>query len=283
MNLFAKHMCKVPQGYKLMSLGVNNHTMAQAPKSSSKLIVSNDGKKVRRKNPFKEKEKDELRFHFSPFESCTVIAENLPDDHSHQNIQKIFSVIGSIKAIRICQPQKPSSSRSCKGDSVVSHKLHALVEYENPETVERAATKLNDEKNGRKGMCVRVLLKCTVNVHPKSVLKSRKSGFDGYLDDDDDDDDDDGLLHILQKDATRLNVSEVAEVSESDRQQRGSWSNLLLGQPQAQAQAFGPRSVPLRVVQLAHRLNYKYHLHLRRKGIFWGPAPWSKPCARIST
>ncbi|KAL3819562.1 hypothetical protein ACJIZ3_009052 [Penstemon smallii] len=213
MNPFAKHVCKDPQGYvptnfatttkKLKSLGVNNHMMAQALKSSSKLIVSNDGKKVRRKNPFKEKEKEELQFHFSPFESCTVIAENLPDDHSHQNIEKIFSVIGSIKTIRICQPQKPSSSRSSKGDSVVSHKLHALVEYENPETAERAAKKLNDEKNGRKGMRVRVLLKRTVNVHPKSVLKNTKSGFDGYLDDDDD-----GLLHLLHKDASRLNVSE---------------------------------------------------------------------------
>ncbi|KAL3839034.1 hypothetical protein ACJIZ3_003558 [Penstemon smallii] len=206
MNPFAKHVCKDPQGYvptnfatttkKLKSLGVNNHMMAQALKSSSKL----------------EKEKEELQFHFSPFESCTVIAENLPDDHSHQNIEKIFSVIGSIKTIRICQPQKPSSSRSSKGDSVVSHKLHALVEYENPETAERAilfllkfsiAKKLNDEKNGRKGMRVRVLLKRTVNVHPKSVLKNTKSGFDGYLDDDDD-----GLLHLLHKDASRLNVSE---------------------------------------------------------------------------
>ncbi|KAL3813088.1 hypothetical protein ACJIZ3_014356 [Penstemon smallii] len=189
MNPFAKHVCKDPQGYvptnfatttkKLKSLGVNNHMMAQALKSSSKL-------------------------------SCTVIAENLPDDNSHQNIKKIFSVIGSIKMIRICQPQKPSSSRSSKGDSVVSHKLHALVEYENPETAERAAKKLNDEKNGRKGMRVRVLLQRTVNVHPKSVLKSTKSGFDGYLDDDDDD----GLLHLLHKDASRLNVSEVAEVKQ---------------------------------------------------------------------
>ncbi|KAL3849198.1 hypothetical protein ACJIZ3_011080 [Penstemon smallii] len=211
MNPFAKHMFKGPQGYvptnfatttkKLKSLGVNNHMMAQALKSSSKLIVSNDGKKVRWKNSFKEKEKEELQFHFSPFESCTIIAENLPDDHSHQNIEKIFSVIGSIKTIRICQPQKPSSSRSSKGDLVVSHKLHALVEYENPETTERAAKKLNDEKNGRKGMRVRVLLKRAY------VLKSRKSGFDGYLDDDDD-----GLLHLLHKDASRLNVSEVAEV-----------------------------------------------------------------------
>ncbi|KAK0583163.1 hypothetical protein LWI29_034118 [Acer saccharum] len=41
--------------------------------------------------------------------------------------------------------------------------------------------KLNDERNWRKGLRVRLLLRCS----PKSVLKNRKSEFDGILDDDD--------------------------------------------------------------------------------------------------
>lgn len=86
----------------------------------------------------------------------TVIAENLPDDHSHQKIEKMFNVVGrwehfffslinlvsiykisiwvlteyafmwlifSIKAIRICQPQEHNSSRSAKGDIVFSNKV----------------------------------------------------------------------------------------------------------------------------------------------------------------
>ena len=50
-------------------------------------MVSNDGKKVKRMHPFTEKEKEELQLR-------TVIAENLPDDHSHQKIEKMFNVVG---------------------------------------------------------------------------------------------------------------------------------------------------------------------------------------------
>ncbi|KAI3448087.1 hypothetical protein Pfo_004752 [Paulownia fortunei] len=200
-----KHVNKDPEGFvpinfvstlkKLKSLSVNNQMVAQALRSSSKLVVSNDGKKVRRKHPFTEKEKEELQLR-------TVIAENLPDDHSHQKIEKMFNVVGSIKSIRICQPQDHNSSRSSKGDLVVSNKLHALVEYENPETAEKAAEKLNDEGNWRKGMRVRLMLKRS----PKSVLRSRKSDFDACLDDD-------GPTHQVTEDASRLNTSEAAEVS----------------------------------------------------------------------
>lgn len=31
---------------------------------------------------------------FSFLQSRTVVAENLPEDHSHQNLEKIFSVVG---------------------------------------------------------------------------------------------------------------------------------------------------------------------------------------------
>lgn len=179
----AKHMNKDPQGYvpisviasskKIKSLVSNNHLLAQALRSSSKLIVSNDGKRVRRKHLFTEREKEDLQCR-------TVVAENLPEDHSHQNLEKIFSVVGRVKTIRICHPQETNSSRS-KGDFFISNKLHALVECETTEIAEKAVEKLSDERNWRKGLRVRLLLRRS----PKSVLKSRKSDFDGYLDDDD--------------------------------------------------------------------------------------------------
>ncbi|KAK3195692.1 hypothetical protein Dsin_027002 [Dipteronia sinensis] len=179
----SKHVNKDIEGFvpisviastkKIKSLVSNNHLLAQALRSSSKLVVSNDGKKVRRKHPFTEKDREDLQ-------SRTVVAENLPDDHSHQNLEKIFNVVGRVKSFRICHPQESNSSRS-KGDFFVSNKLHALVEYENTETAERAVEKLNDERNWRKGLRVRLLLRCS----PKSVLKNRKSEFDGILDDDD--------------------------------------------------------------------------------------------------
>ncbi|KAJ7946023.1 La-related protein like [Quillaja saponaria] len=171
-----KHMNKDPDGYvpisviastkKIKSLNSNNHMLSQALRSSSKLVLSNDGKKVKRKNAFTDKDKEELQYR-------TVVAENLPEDHSHQNLLKIFSVVGSVKTIRICHPQESNSSRS-KGDFFISNKLHALVEYQTPDIAERAVDKLNDERNWRKGLRVRLLLRRS----PKSVLKNRKSEFD---------------------------------------------------------------------------------------------------------
>ncbi|PPR84688.1 hypothetical protein GOBAR_AA36025 [Gossypium barbadense] len=158
---------------KIKSLITNHQLLAQALRSSLKLVVSDDGKKVRRKHPFTEKEREQVQ-------SRTVVVENLPEDHSHQNLDKIFNVVGSVKNIRICHPQESNSSRS-KNDFVMSNKLHALVEYESTKVAEKAVEKLNDERNWRKGLRVRLLLRLS----PKSVLKTRKSEFDGILDDDD--------------------------------------------------------------------------------------------------
>ncbi|KAF2316608.1 hypothetical protein GH714_041949 [Hevea brasiliensis] len=176
----SKHISKDPEGYvpisviastkKMKSLVNNNHLLAQALQSSSNF---EDGKRVKRKIPFTEKDREELQ-------SRTVVVENLPEDHSHQNLEKIFSVVGSVRTIRICHPQESNSSRG-KSDFFMSNKLHALVEFENLDTAEKAVEKLNDERNWRKGLRVRVLLRCS----PKSVLKSRKSDFDVLLDEED--------------------------------------------------------------------------------------------------
>ncbi|KAL4280687.1 hypothetical protein GQ457_03G001480 [Hibiscus cannabinus] len=179
----SKQISKDPEGYvpvsfiastkKIKSLITNHQLLAQALRSSLKLVVSDDGKKVRRRHPFTEKEREQVQ-------SRTVVVENLPEDHSHQNLDKIFNVVGSVKNIRICHPQESNSSRP-KNDYFMSNKLHALVEYESTKIAEKAVEKLNDERNWRKGLRVRLLLRLS----PKSVLKTRKSEFDGILDDDD--------------------------------------------------------------------------------------------------
>ncbi|XP_073137444.1 la-related protein 6C-like isoform X2 [Henckelia pumila] len=233
---FVKHVNKDPEGFvpmniisstkKLKSLNVSHQIMAESLRSSSKLIVSHDGKKVKRKQPFTEKEKEELQLR-------TVIAENLPDDHSHQNIEKIFNVVGSIKAIRICQPQDPNASRSSKGDLVISNKLHALVEYENHRTAEKAAEKLNDERNWREGMRVRVMLRRS----PKSVLKNRKSEFEGYLDHDE------GSMSHEEDSSSRANVTESFEAEESSAGSKKIWAkNRAKTKPRSQLQT--ARSLP---------------------------------------
>ncbi|KAI8532865.1 hypothetical protein RHMOL_Rhmol11G0248000 [Rhododendron molle] len=154
----SKQMNKDPEGYvpisviastkKIRSLISNHDLLAQALRSSSTL-------------------------------ARTVVVENLPEDHSHHNLEKIFGVVGRVKTVRICHPHESNSSRS-KVDVLISNKLHALVEYETLEIAEKAVEKLNDERNWRKGLRVRLLLRCS----PKSVLKGRKSDFDGIFDDD---------------------------------------------------------------------------------------------------
>ncbi|KAJ8645590.1 hypothetical protein MRB53_007338 [Persea americana] len=181
-----KLMNKDPEGYvpisyiasskKMKSLVSNNQLLALALRGSSKLIVSDDGKKVRRKHLFTERDKEELQ-------SRTVVVENLPQDYSHQNIEKIFSVVGSVKAVRICHPQESSTPRSSKGDVLISNKLHALVEYETTEQAEKAVEKLNDERNWRKGLRVRMLLRRS----PRSVIRGRKSDYDHFDRNSDDD------------------------------------------------------------------------------------------------
>ncbi|KAL4309143.1 hypothetical protein GQ457_01G000730 [Hibiscus cannabinus] len=185
----SKQISKDPQGYvpisfiastkKIKSLITNNYLLAKALRSSSKLVVSDDGKKVKRKHPFTEKDREEVR-------SRTVVVENLPEDHSHQNIDKIFNHLlmvleleYSVKNIRICHPQESRSSRS-KSEFCMSNMLHALVEFESTEIAENAVEKLNDERNGNKGLHVWLLLRLS----SKSALKIRKSEFDSILDKD---------------------------------------------------------------------------------------------------
>ncbi|MEI4850445.1 hypothetical protein Q8G46_27680, partial [Klebsiella pneumoniae] len=94
-------------------------------------------------------------------QSRIVIAENLPEDHCHQNLMKIFSAVGSVKSIRTCQPQTSNSgassgSRTAKADGVLyCSKLHAFVEYESVELAEKAVMELNEEGNWRIGLRLR--------------------------------------------------------------------------------------------------------------------------------
>ncbi|RZC86817.1 hypothetical protein C5167_030163 [Papaver somniferum] len=165
-----KFISKDPEGFVPMSIVasfkkikalVSGHAqLASVLKKSSKLVVSEDGKKVRRQTPFTESDMEELQ-------SRIIIAENLPEDHSYQNLMKVFSAVGSVKTIRTCQPQPSNggggasaASKSGKGENMLySNKLHAFVEYETVELAEKAVAELNDEKNWRSGVRVRILLK----------------------------------------------------------------------------------------------------------------------------
>lgn len=160
---------KDPEGYvpisvvasfkKIKALISSHSQLATVLRNSSKLVVSEDGKKVKRLHPLTESDIEELQCRI-------VVAENLPEDHCHQNLVKVFSVVGSVNTIRTCPPQSSnggasSASRPAKVDGIpLSNKLHAFVEYESVELAERAVAELNDERNWRSGLRVRLMLRC---------------------------------------------------------------------------------------------------------------------------
>ncbi|RYR52888.1 hypothetical protein Ahy_A06g027753 isoform A [Arachis hypogaea] len=207
---------------KIKALITSHSQLATALRNSTKLVVSEDGKKVKRQHPLTESDIEELQImldkllmskqfvewikydtniihaiHSFPCNmhaiysfhnilindvslSRIVVAENLPEDHCHQNLMKVFSAVGSVKTIRTCPPQTSNSgassaSRLGKVDGVhLANKLHAFVEYESVELAERAVAELNDERNWRSGLRVRQMVRCM----PKPSQGRGKKGFD---------------------------------------------------------------------------------------------------------
>ncbi|XP_062203676.1 la-related protein 6B-like isoform X2 [Phragmites australis] len=155
-----RFITKDPEGYvpisviagfkKIKALVHNNLILAAALRTSSKLVVSDDGKRVKRQEAFTESDLQELQ-------SRIIVAENLPSDPCYQNLKKIFSAVGSVISIRTCYPQTPNgtgpvTNRSSKLDMLFANKI----------------LELNDEKNWRNGLRVRLLNTCTTKVAGKS-------------------------------------------------------------------------------------------------------------------
>ncbi|KAF8388580.1 hypothetical protein HHK36_027257 [Tetracentron sinense] len=163
----------VVASFKKIKALISSHSqLATVLRTSSRLVISDDGKKVRRQHPLSESDMEELQ-------SRIVVAENLPEDHCHQNLMKVFSAIGSVRTIRTCQPQTSNggasaASRIAKTDSMLfSNKLHAFVEYETVELAEKAVSELNDERNWRSGLRVRLLRR---RASKSAQARGRKAG-----------------------------------------------------------------------------------------------------------
>ncbi|XP_078438825.1 la-related protein 6A-like [Wolffia australiana] len=122
--------------------------IAAALRTSSQLVVSKEGKRVKRLHPLPPPAEPEDR------RPCTVVVENLPLDCSEESLQPTFGASGQIQRISIRHPGSTQEE-----DSKISSKLHALVEYTTPAAAEHAVASLNDEKNWRSGLRVELLLK----------------------------------------------------------------------------------------------------------------------------
>jgi len=135
--------------------------VVDALKESSLLTLSSNEKKIKRVHPFSLSEV------LDP-ELCTVLVENLPEDHTIENMKKIFSSAGIIKKITVHKENAPREPRKCSiEEKLLIGKLHAVVQYETIEAAENAVATLNNEQDWRHGMRVKLLKRRVKNAQRK--------------------------------------------------------------------------------------------------------------------
>lgn len=185
-----KFITKDPDGFVPMSVVasfrkirelITRPLLPAALRTSTELVVSDDGKMVRRRVPFTDSDSEEVQ-------SRIVVAEKLPDDHRHQNLMRIFSVVGSVKSIRTCYPQVvdvsgPAAGKASRIEMLFANRLHAFVEYETVEAAERAVAEFNGGRNWRDGPRVRSLL----GVLKHGMGQGKKGGDEEAAEEDDPD------------------------------------------------------------------------------------------------
>ncbi|RLM93751.1 la-related protein 6A isoform X1 [Panicum miliaceum] len=124
--------------------------IAAALRTSPKLVVSSDGKKVRRLGPLPQNELKDSK-------KSTVLVENLPPDFSMESIQEKFGTVGKVVNITINDPELAKESSTAKKPAFI---LSSKV------------TTLSDESNWRTGMKVRLLSKGS-GKHSKSSKENQ--------------------------------------------------------------------------------------------------------------
>ncbi|XP_047947783.1 la-related protein 6A [Salvia hispanica] len=150
---------------KMKKLTKDTSWIVAALKESTFLVVSSNGKMVKRLHPLPSAEiKDPM--------VCTVLVENLPEDHSVDNLNRLFGEAGTIKNITIRDPHDVIDPKKCTvAEKLISRKLHALVEYDTVEAAEKAVTTLNNEQDWRYGLRVKLLKKLNNPGQKKKVWR----------------------------------------------------------------------------------------------------------------
>ncbi|KAI3456018.1 hypothetical protein Pfo_012681 [Paulownia fortunei] len=150
---------------KMKKLTKDASFIVAALKESALLVVSSNGKKVKRFHPLPLAEvKDPM--------VCTVLVENLPEDHSVENLRRVFGEAGYIKNITIRDPHDVREPKKYTvAEKLISGKLHALVEYDTVEAAEKAAATLNNEQDWRYGLRVKPLKKLNKPGQKKKIWR----------------------------------------------------------------------------------------------------------------
>ncbi|KAH0463904.1 hypothetical protein IEQ34_006690 [Dendrobium chrysotoxum] len=125
---------------KMKKLTKDLSLIEAALRTSSLVVVSSDGKRVKRLHPLPVAEvRDEKRIVLKTASGGSL---------------------GQLDRVSIRNPHSAEQLATLKkADFAISSKLHALVEYDTVEAAETAVLTLNDEMNWRNGMRVQILLK----------------------------------------------------------------------------------------------------------------------------
>ncbi|KAI6703448.1 hypothetical protein NL676_012584 [Syzygium grande] len=158
---------------KMKKLTLDHSVVATALKESTFLVVSPDGKKVKRLHPLPSTEALDPKLR-------TVLVENLPEDHSVENLKRIFIEVGKVKSISVHDPSAVEESKKHgKSEKLHSTKLHALIEYETVEAAEKAVAALNNEGDWRNGMHVKILKRMGKQGQRKVIWRVTESEKNG--------------------------------------------------------------------------------------------------------
>ncbi|KAI3800689.1 hypothetical protein L1987_28783 [Smallanthus sonchifolius] len=160
---------------KMKKLTHHKLLIVAALKESSLLTLSSNEKKVKRIHPFPLTEASISYLAVLDPELCTVLVENLPEDHTIENMKKIFCHAGIIKKITVHEENATKDTRKCSiEEKLLSGKLYAAVEYETVEAAEKAVATLNNEHDWRHGMRVKLLKRRVKNTQKKKGHDSEK-------------------------------------------------------------------------------------------------------------
>ncbi|XP_021763908.1 la-related protein 6A [Chenopodium quinoa] len=204
---------------KMKRLTKDISTIVDALKESSQLVLSSDGKKVKRRHPLPSNEDSKL---------CTVVVANLPEDHSVQNIQNICGRAGSIKTISIHDPHAAADSvKRNKAEKLVNGKIYALVEYETVEAAEKAVAALNDETDWRNGLRVQHLQKRKGNGLGRKVWRESDSEKGGLA-----------QVHVSTKDGKIHSNVQHDDLDDEDGEHRSKEGNGQKGRNRSKGRKY---------------------------------------------
>lgn len=169
---------KVIANYKrVKALCKDIKVVVEAMKHSPALVVSEDDKRVRRREAIPE-------FDIHDIQRRTVLAEHLPGTPTIDSVTELFAKVGTVKMVRICSKGATSKLPRWLTNALNvnwSNAQFALIEYSNEEEAIAAVNQLGSDGSWGQGLRVRHLLRDFKNGERISRPASAANSFTSSL------------------------------------------------------------------------------------------------------